>query len=263
MKRSPWYLLCAVGLMLLISVAACADDRGESWERIQQAGVLRIGLDPTYPPFEMADDGNLRGLDVDLARALTAEMGLEAQFTYFGYDGLYDALATEQVDILISALVIAPERSRDFAFSDPYFNAGLVLVRSAGDRTIQVMDDLAGESLAVELGSQGHVEATTWQRQLGNLMLLQRNSPDEALQAVAAGEASAALVDSVSGRLFTRDRAGLEVVEPAVTDEPYAIVVRRRDERLLEAINAALAGLGQSGRLAEIERAWLGSPPPP
>ncbi|MHC5804418.1 transporter substrate-binding domain-containing protein, partial [Streptococcus pyogenes] len=90
--------------------------------------------------------------DVDLARELAKTLGLEVQFSYFGYDGLYDALTTGQVDALISALVIMPERTKDIAYSSAYFDAGQFLVVS--DMTgVNGMTDLSGHTLAVELGA--------------------------------------------------------------------------------------------------------------
>ncbi len=130
---------------------------------------MRIGLDPTYPPFEVADDSGVSGLDVDLAYALADELGLQVEFVYFGYDGLYDALATKQVDVLLSALVIMPERRRDFDYSEPYFNAGEILIVPSAEEEIDEMGDLNGRRLAVELGAQGHVEATQWAKRLEDL----------------------------------------------------------------------------------------------
>lgn len=252
--RLPAAVLLLAGLLLL---AACGRD-SQTWQRIERQGILRVGLDPTYPPFEDAGDGTLRGLDVDLAHALAAELGLEVAFTYFGYDGLYDALATQQVDVLISALVVAPERTKDFAFSDSYYNAGQILITAATDASTQEMGDLNGRSLAVELGSEGHVIATTWQRRLPNLTILTHNSPDEALTAVADGEATAVLVDSISGRLFLRNTPGLRQVENPVTVEPYALVVRIDDRTLLKKLNESLARLKTSGQLLRIIDHWLG-----
>jgi ABC-type amino acid transport substrate-binding protein len=141
------------GMMLWQIGCATADD---SWERVQTAGVLRVGLDPTYPPFEVDDgSGNLVGLDVDLAKAIADDLGLEVQFVYFGYDGLYDALATEQVDVLISALVIIPERTRDFSYSEPYFNAGEILIVPANNETITSMADLGGQTAGGGVGQPG------------------------------------------------------------------------------------------------------------
>jgi len=244
-------------LLLVVSLAGCTPPADDSWEQIRETGVLRIGLDPTYPPFENADGEELRGFDVDLARALAAELGLEVQFAYIAYDGLYDALATGRVDVLISALVIRPEQMKDFAYSDPYFNAGQVLLVPAGEQEIADMADLSGRNLAVELGSQGHYEATQWQRRIRDLSIETFNSPDETLDAVVAGRAAAGLVDSISGRLYLREHDTLRLAGPPVTVEPFAMVVRIEDERLLEAINKSLEELEEDGRIEQIRDRWL------
>jgi polar amino acid transport system substrate-binding protein len=239
-------------------LAAC-EKEDNSWERIERTGVLRVGLDPTFPPFEEMVDSEVSGLDVDLARALGDELGLEVEFVFFGYDGLYDALATKQVDVLISALVIVPGRMRDFAYSAPYFNAGEILV-TPGDSAIGEMASLAGKRLAVELGAQGHVEATQWAKRLPDLSLLPYTSAAEALDAVAAGEADAALVDGVSGRLYLKDKddSNLQRKSEPVTVEPYAVVVRIEDETLLEKLDDALLTFTASGELDTLIERWLG-----
>lgn len=250
--------LCVLWLVLLLGLVACQQNRA-TWDRIQEAGVLRVGLDPTFPPFEMADGVPLQGIDVDLAEAIAADLGLQVEFVYFGYDGLYDALATGRIDILISALVIAIERTRDFAYSKPYFNAGEILIVPT-ESDITGMAGLANRQLAVELGAQGHVEATIWQRRLTNLTILPYNTPDEAITAVLTQDADAALVDMVNGRLFLHDSAttDLTYLPDPITVEPYALVVRRDDERLLDELNNSLDRLTQTGQLEQIIENWLG-----
>lgn len=256
-----WLLVVSIMTMSLLLLPACRADR-ESWARIQQSGVLRVGVDPTFPPFALDDKGTLTGIDIDLARALAAEMGLEAQFTYFGYDGLYDALSTEQVDVLLSALVVAPERTRDFAYSDPYYDAGQVLMIPADESAIATANDLNGQRLAVELGALGHVEALALQHAQPSLQVQTYGGVNEALDALAAGEADAALVDGVSGRLYLRERPAaarplLRLPQP-VTKEPYAAVVRIEDRTVLTEINGALQRLSAAGELDAILNRWLG-----
>ena len=253
--------LAVVGLLCLgLLLSACRVDR-ESWTRIQESGVLRVGVDPTFPPFALDDAGSLAGIDIDLAHALAAEMGLTAQFTYFGYDGLYDALSTMQVDVLLSALVVAPERTRDFAYSDPYYDAGQVLIVPANVE-IASADDPELERLAVELGALGHVEALALQQARPSLHVQTYGGVNEALDAVVAGEADAALVDGVSGRLYLKDlpataRPLVRLPQP-VTTEPYAVVVRIEDRTLLSEINGALQRLSAAGELDGILNHWLG-----
>lgn len=248
--RFTFYVLC------LTLLPACQSNSA-TWEHIQETGVLHVGLDPTYPPFEVIDEAGLRGLDVDLARAIATDLGLEVEFVYFGYDGLYDALATKQVDVLISALVVAPERTRDFAYSEPYFNAGEILIVPAQETRIREMADLDGRTLAVELGAQGHVEATGWQRRLSTLIVIPYNTADAALAAVDNNEADAALVDAISGHLYLAGHPTLKPTGSPVTVEPFALVVRREDELLLQNLNESLDRLRNSGQLRETVDFWL------
>jgi len=242
--------LCALLLPLLFLTAGCSEPQGATWQRIEESGVLRVGVDPTYPPFAVAEGETVRGLDPDLARAIAADLGLEAQFTYFGFDGLYDALSTEQVDVLISAMVVAPHRMKDFAYSDPYFNAGQLLLTPDGETEIQELRDLGGRTVAVELGGQGHMVANQWHRY---------DTPDAALDAVAAGRADAAIVDGISARLYLAANDGVQVTGEPVTVEPYALVVRIEDEVFLERLNESLDRLQESGRLDEMISGWLGT----
>lgn len=230
----------------------------DSWERVRARGVLRIGSDLSYPPFGFVDErGQPAGLDVDLGRALAARLGLRAEFVNLGYDGLYDALYAGQVDVLISGLVIDPLRMDDFAYTQPYFNAGQVLVVRRGGLSPQGMGDLAGVRLAVELGSDGDVEARRWARRLPGLEVQPWPDPLEALAAVEAGRADVALVDAISARMALRDRPALRLSGEPVTYEPYAVVARRRDRTLFEVIERTLGELRSEGTVGELLERWL------
>lgn len=256
------FYIAALFLALLLPVSGCrqADD---SWERVAEAGVLRVGLDPTFPPFATAEGEDVKGLDVDLAQALADELGLTVEFVYFGYDGLYDALATDQVDVLISAMVVAPERTRDFAYGRQYYNAGQVLIVPNDENAATGMETLSGKTVAVELGALGHVEAMSWARRLPQLTVRTYESVEAALGAVAEGEVDAAIVDSVGGRLYLREDAAersrpLKLLPEPVTVEPYAVVVRKEDDALLQKLNAAMESLSSGGRLEALIHQWLG-----
>ena len=241
----------------LVVLSAC-QAKDDSWQRVATAGVLRVGLDPTYPPFEFDEGDGVAGIDVDLARALADELGLEVQFVLFGYDGLYDALGTHQVDVLISGLVIVPERGRDFAYSDPYFNAGeLLIIQTAMVGEIESMADLNGRSLTVELGAQGHVEATVWERRLPELTIQPLPTAAEALTAVLENKTDAALVDAISAHLFLGQQPGLTAVAEPVTVDPFAIVVRREDEQLRQTLNQTLTTIDERGQLDDILAKWF------
>lgn len=255
----------AAALTLLALLAAVllwqSVQRGEDevWERIQRNSVWRVGMDPSFPPFESLDDsGQLMGYDVDLARAIAARWGVEVSFQSIGFDGLLPALWADKVDGVISALPLDPRMTRDVAYSASYFEAGLLLVVAEGTTDIAGTEDLAGRRLAVEWGSEGDVQGRGLRRRLPDLTLLPFPQPQDALVAVMEGEADAALVDAVTLRQFRREHGSLRAVGAPVVSVPYVIAVPRQAPRLLAAVNEALSALRDDGTLARLEEKWLG-----
>lgn len=249
-----WGKVFAILFCLFLANCTTADD---SLARVQQAGTLVVGVDPTFPPFENGDTGELVGLDIDLARALGTQLGVTVTFQPFGYDGLYDALNTGQVDVLLSALVVDETKTKDFVYTRPYFNAGQMLI-VPNSTAIAKHTDLSNQIIAVELGTEGHVQAIRWERELPGLVILPVATAGEALTAVATGTAQAALVDHVSGRLYlNQNDAPLQLLPTPVTVEPYALVVRQADVTLYNALDNALHELEESGALEGIISRWL------
>jgi ABC-type amino acid transport substrate-binding protein len=236
--------------------------------------VLRIGMDPSWVPFEYVDgSGALSGFDVELAQELGKRLRLKVNFiANLSFDGLYDALTAGQADVVMSAVVVDMGQSADFGYSVPYFDAGQVLVVGPDTEDIDAMEDLPGRVLAVELGSDADIIARRWVRRLSGMSLLHTESANGALAAVASAQADAALTDratalmtlkAAKGQTASDDglisaNAGLRINGGPVTDEQYAVVVRKESRDLLRAVNAALTEIQRDGTLQELERKWLG-----
>ncbi len=246
-----------LGLLLLVLLLRLGGFIGRDpvWARIQETGVWRVGMDPSFPPFENFDIETQQpvGLDVDLARAIAARWGVQVEFVGVGFDQLVDAVYAHKVDSALSAMPIFEDRTQEVAFSDPYIEAGIVLAVPAGSR-VRGPDDLAGRRVAAEWGSAGDAQARILQRRLPDgFSLVLRDTVTAALDAVAAGEADAALADAISLALHGGDLQPVAVI----ASDPYVIVLPRNAPDLLRAINEALAALSADGTLAEIEARWL------
>jgi len=250
--------LLAMGLLL----ASGCSHPGDGWESVRATDVLRVGMDASFPPFEaLAPDGSLTGFDVDLARELGRRLGVEVRFVpNLSYDGLYDALAADQVDVLISALAVNPTRTADFAYSDAYFDAGQVLVVPERGAAITKMDDLAGRVVAVEFGSRGDLAVRELGGQVGDITLLRCETSADAVGAVLAGNADAAVVDHVTALAWVGRNPELTILDGVLASEPYAVVAADADGALIEVINRALAGLRGDGTLDQLVQEWLISP---
>lgn len=245
---------------MCLSACVPSDD---TWDRIHETGILRVGMDASFPPFEfISADGTLAGFDVDLAQELGRRLDVEAQFIVnLPTDGLYDALKVSAgrgqsgVDVVISALVVNPAKMADVDYA-PYFDAGQVLVVRSVETDVMTMSNLGGRTLAVEFGTRGDQEARKWVRRLAELTLVPYQTADEALAAVKDGEANAALVDHVSALRFGVDDELTIVGEPVVS-EPYAVAVSEDSPGLLRAVDEALAEMESDGTIEALVSKWL------
>lgn len=225
-------------------------------ESVFPYGELRVGIDPSYPPFAVDNAGELSGLEVDLARALGDELGIAVRFVPLGYDGLYDALRVDSVDVLISALLIDPARRNDVLYTRPYFDAGLMLVSRAGspygDMTL-----IPGHALAYEFGSAADAEARRWLRRVHPFERQPYELGQYALDAVRLGDADAALVDAITTRLYLRSHPEWSAQAFYVTDTSYAMAVRSDRGAVWSVLNNALETLAYDGRLDALIARWL------
>ena len=217
-------------------------------------GELRVGIDPSNPPFAVATANDLYGFDIDLSRELGKRLDLPVRFVYLGFDGLYDALKTDQVDALVAGVLIDLTRLNDVHYSQAYFNAGLVLV---SDKGLSRMEDLPGHSLDYEFGSEADAQARAWLRRILPFETRPYELAMYALDAARLGDADATLVDSVTARLYLRDHTDWHPSLNTVTDNLYAIATQSRRPEISVAINQALQSIIDDGTLDTILKRWL------
>jgi ABC-type amino acid transport substrate-binding protein len=248
-------LTLASAVWLLLSPGEATKD--QTWERIQQDRVMRVAMDASYPPFEFIDEeGNLVGYDVDLAHELGRRFGVDVDFVIISFDGLYDALRIQRVDLIVSALPFDSRLTEDVSYSHSYFNAGQVLVVTEDEATIESVDDLAGRRVGVEWGSMGDVEARQLLRRM-DFELYPYPTPEEALLALDERELDAAIADTVSVYQFSRQHGGIKIAGPQVTDDPYVIATLLNSYVLQQHLNQAILDLSSSGFLDQLRTRWF------
>lgn len=251
--------LAAIALAAWFVLARLGREGDETWARIQREGLIRVGMDASWPPFEYIDEptGQIVGLDVDLARAIGQRLGVQVELVNVGFDSLYDALYVGRFDAIISALPYDPLLYGDVAYSISYFNAGQVLVVRSDERGISEAKGLSGMRLGVELGSEGDVVGRQLQKKTEGLSLQTYVAPQDVLRALKEGEVEAAIVDAVSAYQFIAAEGGVQVVGDPLTDELYVIAVRLDSPLLLKAINEALVEMREDGALERLQEQWF------
>ncbi len=168
-----------------------------SCHRAPQETPLRIGMDLSYPPFEMINDrGEPDGVSVGIARALSDYLHRPLQIENIPFVGLLPSLQTRKIDLIISSITDTPERRKSMAFSDPYLTIGLgALVRN--NASISKIQDLnrPNVKVAVRQGTTGQLWA---QKNLRNATTLVFDQEAAAVLEVLQKKVDAFLYDEMS-----------------------------------------------------------------
>ncbi len=227
-------------------------------KRLQERGVLRVAVDPSFPPFEYIDDaGEIQGFDAELAQHLARCLEVEAQLVTTNFDGLYDALTVDRADVIISGLYPDPFRTKDFVFSEPYFNAGDVLV-SPADQPVDEVAALAGKRVVVVFGTSGHMEALRWEERVDPApVLVTVETADAALDALEAGDVDAAVIEHLAAQIALRAGRELSLTELPASVTPYVIAARHEDAVLIETMDDCLEAMIVDGTLNTLFDRWF------
>ena len=230
-----------------------------TWSGMESRDIWRVGLDPSFPPFEMLDEsGAPVGYDVDLAHEMASLWDMDVELVALGFDSLLDAVAAGKIDSAVSAMPYDPRSTKDYAYSSPYFEAGIRLVVRE-QSPIAGVADLDGKSVAVEWGSMGDMVGRRLHREGADIVLKPYATPEEAVGALSNDPAiDALLVDNVTLRQAQGSGAQIKAVGPALESNAYVIVMPLEAETLHEQVEIALATLHENGMLSELEDRWFG-----
>lgn len=230
-----------------------------TWERVQENNVLVVGVDIGFPPFALYNpsNGQTEGIDIDLAQALAAELGVQVRIVWVGVDSRYDKLFLGDVDVLIAAIRPEPLRLGFVRYTDPYFDGGYVLVSKANRAFIEQLQDLGSTTLGIEIASIGEAYIRDYLAENSPFVVKRYLSAARVLEALLANEVSYGLVDGISAHVFVHQHPEFSIISDPLTTDAYVIAVRRTDWRLHLEIENALDRLQQRGITAIILERWL------
>lgn len=172
-NRKVWKVMLAASLVILMaavftgcssnsdtkqaanSSSASADD---SLSKIKAKGKLVVGINAEFAPFEfhtMVDGKDtVAGFDVDLAKEVAKDMGVELEMKELSFDALLTTLQSGQVDVVISGLSATEERRKTVDFSDSYYKGTQVVMTTKGNLDkFNTFSDLKDKKLGVQLSS--------------------------------------------------------------------------------------------------------------
>jgi len=229
-------------------------------DRIQETGILRVGVSGNQPPFNMKTrTGQIIGIEPDLANALAETIGARAEFVERPFGQLLDALAAGEVDIVMSQMTMTPKRNTRVAFAGPYFVSGkAILTKSKTLAEADEADEInrAGITLATLAGSTSEEFV---KQAIPSARLVGTTDYDQAVSLVVNDEADAMVADfpiCVISVLRFPD-ANLSTVASPFTFEPIGAAVPANDPLFTNLVQNYMNMLEGTGLMAALQSKWF------
>ena len=236
--------------------AGSADASGSDAMQLVADGTLTIGTSAEYEPFEYMEDGEYKGFDLELAKAIADDLGLELKIENVDFDTIVPGVASgAKYDMGIAAITATPEREKEVDFTDSYYmddQAIVTMVDNADITADNYADTLNADGVKIAVQSGSTAEAFA-KENFPNAELVPFKNATDCFAAVQSNQASALVTNrSVAAQLVATSFSNEQVIKQISTGEEYAIAVNKDNSALLYAVNESIAKLTEDGTVDEL-----------
>lgn len=276
MKKLIALLLAA---MMVLALAACASNAStdttapadsaaeteapaeEAADSTAASGKLTMATEATFPPYEYYDGDAIVGIDVEVAQAIAAKLGMELEVTDIAFDSIIPGIQTGKYDMGMAGMTVTDERKEQVNFSDSYAT-GVQVVIVKDDSAITSVDDLfadgANTVVGTQAGTTGFIYATSDIEDAGLGTVKSFGKTTDAVEALKNGQVDCVILDNEPAKALVAANEGLHILDTEYAVEDYAIAIAKENTDLLDKVNAALAELKDDGTLQSIVDKYIG-----
>ncbi|MCY4308882.1 MAG: transporter substrate-binding domain-containing protein [Rhodobacteraceae bacterium] len=199
------FLIAPVIALLGVGFSSVQAQEESVLVEIQKRGVLKVGMS-TFVPWAMRDkEGNLIGFEIDVAKKVAEDMGVEVEFVPTQWSGIIPALLAKKFDVIIGGMSITPQRNLTVNFTSAYANSGQQMAASielAGDKS--TLEDFNSSDVTISC-RRGATPCTIAQKMFPKAEIRRFDDDTQAFQEVVNGNATATISGAPKPRVWTDD----------------------------------------------------------
>lgn len=246
-----------------IALACVGAHAQDALARVKQAGVLKVGTETAFAPFDFIRNGEHVGLNVDVFNELAKELGVKLEWVLLPWEGVLPGLETNKFDMVGGPATITKARMERYRFSTPIAEATAAFLKRKGDASVMKPADIAGKTLGGAKSSSQLAQAKAFGDTLpGKVQTREYPGNNEAYADLAAGRI-AVVANSLPNIAYVAQQRPdtFEVVQPPFGAKSYFGYLSRKDAdaaKLADAVDAALLKMKADGRLANLQKKWFG-----
>lgn len=260
------FLAAAMAALVAVSLAGCSRSSNETTKTPEGAKTentaeqtqkeadgtgkemtLIMATNAEFPPYEYYEGDKIVGIDTEIAEAIAEHLGMKVKVEDMAFDAIIPAVTSGKADFGIAGMTVTEKRQKSVDFTNTYASSTQVAIVKE-DSNITGAADLKKKSIGVQLGTTGdalasEMEGATVERYSKGL---------EAVQSLKQGKIDAVIIDQATAKAFLEKSEGLKILDEKMSEEEYAIAVKKGNTELKEQINGAIEDLKAEGKLDEI-----------
>ena len=231
-------------------------DKTDLLQKIKDDGKITIGTEGTYPPFTFHDtNGNLTGLDVDLANEVAKRLGVKAEYKETQWDAMFAGLDAKRFDMIANEVGIRPDRQKKYDFSDPYITSSGVLIVNTANTKVKKFEDIKGLNAAQSLTSNYGDIAKKYGANLVGVEGFQ-----QAVELLAQKRVDVTINDKLTYLDYKKQKpdAPIKVAATANDASSSGFMFRKNSDKLVDEVNKVLKEIVDDGTYKKISEKWFG-----
>lgn len=200
-----------------------------------------------FAPYEYYEDGEIVGVDVDIAKEIAKEMGKELVIKDVAFDSIINEVNSGKADFGAAGISYDEERAKQIDFTINYATSKQVVVVREGS-SIDDIDKISNQKIAVQLGSTGDMYVT---ENYPNAEIVRQKKYLAAVQDLKSAKVDLIVMDELPAQEILKANDGLVILDEELFTDSYGMVVKKGNTELLNTINDVLTRLQNEGKIEE------------
>ncbi len=226
-----------VMLLTLFLITGCGKDQNKI-VMVTEAG---------FAPYEFYEDGQIVGVDVEVAKEIAKELGKELEIKDVAFDSIINELKSGKADFALAGMSITEERLKEVDFSIEYTTSRQVVIVK-DNSNISNVNSIYDKKIAVQLGS---VADLYFSNNYKNLDILRQKKYLSMVEDLKADKIDAIVMDKLPAEEIVKTNSNLKILDGYIFEDSYGIAVKKGNSNLISTINTVLNRLITEGKIEE------------
>ena len=206
-----------------------------------------LATEAGFAPYEYYENGEIVGIDIDIAREVAKELGKELVIKDIAFDSIINEVKTGKSDFAAAGISYTKERGKAVLFSINYVDSKQVVV-VRNDSSINSSSDLKNAKIAVQLGSVADTYVTS---EYKKAEIIRQKKYLTTIQDLEDGKVDCVVMDELPALEILKTKSNMRILEKPLVTDSYGIIVRKSNDELLEVINKVIKRMQDDGSLNE------------